>query len=123
MAFKMAGIFAFKDAMQKASPILLEPIMKVEVSTPDEYQGELMGDLNRRRGQIQGMESRGTVCVIDAFVPLENMFGYSTDLRSMTQGKAGFSMEFCKYRAVPNSIQEQLIAKHKEEVAKGSSAK
>ena len=88
MAFKMAGIFAFKDAMQKASPILLEPIMKVEVSTPEEYQGELMGDLNRRRGQIQGMESRGTVCIIDAHVPLENMFGYSTDMRSLSSGRA-----------------------------------
>ena len=92
MAFKMAGIFAFKDAMQKASPILLEPIMKVEVSTPDEYQGELMGDLNRRRGQIQGMETRGTVCVIEAFVPLENMFGYSTDMRSLSSGRADYSM-------------------------------
>ena len=92
MAFKMAGIFAFKDAMQKANPILLEPIMKVEVSTPDEYQGELMGDLNRRRGQIQGMESRGNVCVIDSFVPLENMFGYSTDMRSLSSGRADYSM-------------------------------
>ena len=94
MAFKMAGIFAFKDAMQKANPILLEPIMKVEVSTPDEYQGELMGDLNRRRGQIQGMESRGNVCVIDSFVPLENMFGYSTDMRSLSSGRADYSMTF-----------------------------
>ena len=83
MAFKMAGIFAFKDAMKNANPILLEPIMKVEVSTPEDYQGELMGDLNRRRGQIQGMETRGNACVIQAFVPLENMFGYSTDMRSL----------------------------------------
>ena len=78
--------------MQKATPILLEPIMKVEVSTPDEYQGELMGDLNRRRGQIQGMETRGTVCVLEAFVPLENMFGYSTDMRSLSSGRADYSM-------------------------------
>ena len=84
--------FCFQDAMQKASPILLEPIMKVEVSTPEEYQGELMGDLNERRGQIQGMESRGTVCIIDSFVPLENMFGYSTDMRSLSSGRADYSM-------------------------------
>ena len=83
MAFKMAGIFAFKDAMAKAQPVLLEPIMKVEVSTPEEYQGDLMGDLNRRRGQIQGMETKGTLCMINAFVPLETMFGYSTDMRSV----------------------------------------
>ena len=103
MAFKMAGIFAFKDAMQKASPILLEPIMKVEVSTPDEYQGELMGDLNRRRGQIQGMEARGNVCVIDAFVPLENMFGYSTDMRSLSSGRADYSMTPSHFEQVPKA--------------------
>ena len=105
MAFKMAGIFAFKDAMQKASPILLEPIMKVEVSTPDEYQGELMGDLNRRRGQIQGMESRGNVCILEAFVPLENMFGYSTDMRSLSSGRADYSMTPSHLSKSPKSCQ------------------
>jgi elongation factor G len=109
MAFQMAGIFAFKDAMQKASPILLEPIMKVEVSTPDEYQGELMGDLNRRRGQIQGMETRGTVCVIEAFVPLENMFGYSTDMRSLSSGRADYSMTPSHFEQVPQSLVQSIV--------------
>ena len=118
MAFKMAGIFAFKDAMQKASPILLEPIMKVEVSTPDEYQGELMGDLNRRRGQIQGMETRGTVCVIDAFVPLENMFGYSTDMRSLSSGRADYSMTPSHFEQVPQSLVESIVATSSREPAR-----
>ncbi|MDG0963922.1 MAG: elongation factor G, partial [Opitutales bacterium] len=103
MAFKMAGIFAFKDAMKNANPILLEPIMQVEVSTPEEYQGELMGDLNRRRGQIQGMESRGNACIIQAFVPLENMFGYSTDMRSLSSGRADYSMTPSHFEQVPQS--------------------
>jgi elongation factor G len=110
MAFKMAGIFAFKDAMKKASPILLEPIMSVEVTTPDEYQGELMGDLNRRRGQIQGMESRGNVCVVEAFVPLENMFGYSTDMRSLSSGRANYSMTPSHFEQVPQSLVEEIVA-------------
>jgi len=101
MAFKMAGIFAFKEAMKKASPILLEPIMKVEVSTPEEYQGDIMGDLNRRRGQIQGMESVNEVVVITAFVPLETMFGYSTDVRSLSKGRASYSMEPSHFEQVP----------------------
>ena len=109
MAFKMAGIFAFKDAMQKASPILLEPIMKVEVSTPEDYQGELMGDLNRRRGQIQGMATRGTVCVIDAFVPLENMFGYSTDMRSLSSGRADYSMTPSHFDQVPQNLVKEIV--------------
>lgn len=118
MAFKMAGIFAFKDAMQKASPILLEPIMKVEVSTPDEYQGELMGDLNRRRGQIQGMESRGTVCVIEAFVPLENMFGYSTDMRSLSSGRADYSMTPSHFEQVPQSLVQGIVETSSREPAR-----
>ena len=118
MAFKMAGIFAFKDAMQKASPILLEPIMKVEVSTPDEYQGELMGDLNRRRGQIQGMESRGTVCVIDAFVPLENMFGYSTDMRSLSSGRADYSMTPSHFEQVPQNLVQGIVETSSREPAR-----
>jgi len=118
MAFKMAGIFAFKDAMQKASPILLEPIMKVEVSTPEEYQGELMGDLNRRRGQIQGMESRGTVCIIDAFVPLENMFGYSTDMRSLSSGRADYSMTPSHFDQVPQSLVQNIVETSSREPAR-----
>ena len=118
MAFKMAGIFAFKDAMKKATPILLEPIMKVEVSTPDEYQGELIGDLNRRRGQIQGMESRGTVCIIDAFVPLENMFGYSTDMRSLSSGRADYSMTPSHFDQVPQSLIQNIVETSSREPAR-----
>ena len=109
MAFKMAGIFAFKDAMAKAQPVLLEPIMKVEVSTPEEYQGDLMGDLNRRRGQIQGMETKGTLCMINAFVPLETMFGYSTDMRSLSKGRADYSMEPSHFEQVPQSLVEDIV--------------
>ena len=109
MAFKMAGIFAFKDAMKNANPILLEPIMQVEVSTPEEYQGELMGDLNRRRGQIQGMESRGNACIIQAFVPLENMFGYSTDMRSLSSGRADYSMTPSHFEQVPQSLVQSIV--------------
>jgi len=118
MAFKMAGIFAFKDAMQKASPILLEPIMKVEVSTPEEYQGELMGDLNRRRGQIQGMESRGNVCILDAFVPLENMFGYSTDMRSLSSGRADYSMTPSHFDQVPQNLVQNIVETSSREPAR-----
>jgi elongation factor G len=110
MAFKMAGIFALKEAMKKAQPILLEPIMKVEVTTPDEYQGELMGDLNRRRGQIQGMESRGNLCVLESHVPLEKMFGYSTDMRSLSSGRADYSMTPSHFEQVPQSLVETLVA-------------
>jgi len=118
MAFKMAGIFAFKDAMQKASPALLEPIMKVEVSTPEDYQGELMGDLNRRRGQIQGMSTRGTVCVIDAFVPLENMFGYSTDMRSLSSGRADYSMTPSHFDQVPQNLVKDIVDSSSREPAR-----
>ncbi|MDA7821954.1 elongation factor G [Opitutales bacterium] len=118
MAFKMAGIFAFKDAMNKASPILLEPIMKVEVSTPDEYQGELMGDLNRRRGQIQGMETRGTVCILDAYVPLENMFGYSTDMRSLSSGRADYSMTPSHFDQVPQNLVKNIVETSSREPAR-----
>ncbi len=118
MAFKMAGIFAFKDAMKNASPILLEPIMKVEVSTPEEYQGELMGDLNRRRGQIQGMETRGNACVIQAFVPLENMFGYSTDMRSLSSGRADYSMTPSHFEQVPQSLVQSIVESSTKEPAR-----
>jgi len=118
MAFKMAGIFAFKDAMQKASPILLEPIMKVEVSTPEDYQGELMGDLNRRRGQIQGMETRGNVCIIESYVPLENMFGYSTDMRSLSSGRADYSMTPSHFDQVPQNLVQNIIETSSREPAR-----
>lgn len=109
MAFKMAGIFAFKDAMAKAKPILLEPVMKVEVVTPEEYQGDIMGDLNRRRGQIQGMETKGNVCTINAFVPLETMFGYATDVRSLSSGRASYSMEPSHFEQVPAAVLKQVV--------------
>jgi elongation factor G len=118
MAFKMAGIFAFKDAMKNANPILLEPIMKVEVSTPEDYQGELMGDLNRRRGQIQGMETRGNACVIQAFVPLENMFGYSTDMRSLSSGRADYSMTPSHFEQVPQSLVQTIVETSSREPAR-----
>ena len=109
MAFKMAGIFAFKDAMKKANPILLEPVMKVEVATPEEYQGDVMGDLNRRRGQIQGMETKGNLCNIRAFVPLETMFGYATDVRSLSSGRASYSMEPSHFEQVPANVLKQVV--------------
>ena len=109
MAFKMAGIFAFKDAMKKANPILLEPIMKVEVSTPEEYQGDIMGDLNRRRGQIQSMETKGNLAIVTAFVPLETMFGYATDVRSLSKGRASYSMEPSHFDQVPASILSKIV--------------
>ena len=109
LAFKMAGIFAFKEAMKKAKPILLEPIMKVEVTTPDEYQGDIMGDLNRRRGQIQGMENKGNAAVITAFVPLEMMFGYATDIRSLTKGRASYSMEPSHFEQVPSNLLSKIV--------------
>ena len=109
LAFKMAGIFAFKDAMKKAKPILLEPIMKVEVTTPDEYQGDIMGDLNRRRGQIQGMDSKGNATIVNAFVPLEMMFGYATDIRSLTKGRASYSMEPSHFEQVPSSLLAKIV--------------
>jgi elongation factor G len=109
IAFRMAGIFAFKDAMKKAKPILLEPIMRVEVSTPEEYQGDVIGDLNRRRGQIQSMENKGALANIMAFVPLEMMFGYATDVRSLTKGRASYSMEPSHFEQVPASLLQQIV--------------
>ncbi|MCK4264935.1 elongation factor G [Candidatus Babeliales bacterium] len=111
LAFKIAASMAFKDGMIKASPVLLEPIMKVEAVTPEEYMGDVMGDLNSRRGRILGMESRKGVQVIVAEVPLSEMFGYATDLRSMTKGRASYSMEFEVYREVPRNVQETIISK------------
>jgi elongation factor G len=109
MAFKMAGIFALRDVMKRAGPILLEPIMKVEVSTPEEYQGDIMGDLNRRRGRIQNMASKGTSCVVASQVPLEAMFGYSTDVRSLSKGRASYSMEPSHFEQVPASVLSTIV--------------
>ena len=110
MAFKIAGSMAIKKAMRAANPILLEPIFKVEVTTPEEYMGDVIGDLNSRRGQVSGMTERNNAKIINAQVPLAQMFGYATDLRSKTQGRASYSMEFEKYVQVPNNIAQQVIA-------------
>ncbi len=110
MAFKIAGSMAIKKAMRAANPILLEPIFKVEVTTPEEYMGDVIGDLNSRRGQVSGMTDRNNAKIINAQVPLAQMFGYATDLRSKTQGRASYSMEFEKYVQVPNNIAQQVIA-------------
>ena len=110
MAFKIAGSMAFKEACRKADPTLLEPIMKVSVIVPDEYMGDVIGDLNSRRGQILGMEARPGAQQIDALVPLANMFGYATDLRSSTQGRGQYSMEPHSYVEIPKSIAEKIIA-------------
>lgn len=110
MAFKIAGSMAIKKAMRAANPVLLEPIFKVEVTTPEEYMGDVIGDLNSRRGQVSGMTDRNNAKIINAQVPLAQMFGYATDLRSKTQGRASYSMEFEKYVQVPNNIAQQVIA-------------
>jgi len=104
----MAGIFAFKEAMKQANPVLLEPIMKVEVSTPEEYQGDLIGDLNRRRGHIQNIESKNDLAIINAAVPLETMFGYATDVRSLSKGRASYSMETSHFEQVPPNVLASL---------------
>ena len=109
MAFKICGSMAFKEACQKAGPTLLEPIMKVCVIVPDEYMGDVIGDLNSRRGQIQGFEARSGAQQIDAFVPLAEMFGYATDLRSCTQGRGQYTMEPAHYIEIPKNIQEKII--------------
>lgn len=113
LAFKIASIMAFKAAMAKADPVLLEPIMRVEVETPDEYMGDVMGDLNSRRGRIMGMEAKGGSQVIVAEVPLATMFGYATQMRSMSKGRASYSMEFECYREVPKHVQEEIVSSNK----------
>ena len=113
MAFKIAASMAFKDGMAKASPVFLEPIMKVEASTPDDYMGDVMGDLSSRRGRILGMDSKHGVQVIAAEVPLGEMFGYATSLRSMSKGRASYSMQFEAYREVPKNIEEAIKAENK----------
>ena len=113
MAFKIAGSMGFKAGAVKADPVILEPIMKVEVTVPDDYMGDVIGDLNSRRGRIEGMEARNGAQVINAFVPLAGMFGYATDLRSMTQGRGNYSMEVDHYEAVPKAIADEIITKNK----------
>ena len=113
MAFHIAGSMAFKDAMNKGGPILLEPIMKVEVTMPEEYMGDVIGDINSRRGRIEGMEDIGGGKLVKAYVPLADMFGYSTDLRSKTQGRGNYSMFFEKYEPVPKNVQEKVLAEKK----------
>ena len=110
MAFHIAGSMAFKDAMAKAAPVLLEPIMRVEVTMPEEYMGDVIGDINSRRGRIEGMDDLGGGKIVRAFVPLSEMFGYSTDLRSRTQGRGNYSMFFEKYEQVPKNVQEKVLA-------------
>ena len=110
MAFHIAGSMCFKEAMQKASPVLLEPIMKVEVTMPEEYMGDVIGDINSRRGRIEGMDDLGGGKIVRGYVPLAEMFGYSTDLRSRTQGRGNYSMFFEKYEPVPKSVQEKVLS-------------
>jgi elongation factor G len=111
MAFKIAGSMAIKEAVRRAKPVLLEPIMAVEVVVPDEYNGTVMGDLNSRRGRIEGMDLRGTTQIIKAFVPLSEMFGYATDIRSRTQGRGSFTMHFGRYEEVPSALAEEIVSK------------
>jgi elongation factor G len=111
-AFKIAGSIAVKEAIKRSNPILLEPMMDVEVETPEDYMGDVMGNRSSRRGQIQGMEDRGNAKIIKCKVPLSEMFGYATDLRSSTQGRAAFTMQFSSYEAVPKSVAEEIISKN-----------
>jgi elongation factor G len=113
VAFKMAAKMAFREGMSQASSVLLEPIMKVEIDTQDEYMGDVMGDLNSRRGRILGMEARGTAQVINAEVPLGEMFGYATDLRSMTKGRSSYTIYFDCYREVAKNVQDKIVADKK----------
>jgi elongation factor G len=109
IAFKVAGSLAFQEAARRAKPVLLEPVFSVEVVTPEEYMGDVIGDLNRRRGRVEGMEPRGNAQVVKAHVPLSEMFGYATDVRSMTQGRATYTMQFDRYEEVPTNIAERVI--------------
>src|ERR671921_467429 len=111
MAFKIAGSMAFQDAAKKAKPVLLEPVMRVEVVVPKEHMGDVMGNLSSRRGQIQSQEDRGGTQIIQARVPLSEMFGYATDLRSRTQGRATYSMHFDRYEPAPSNVSEEVVAK------------
>src|SRR5437016_10636389 len=111
IAFKIAGSMAVKEAAKRAKPVLLEPIMAVEVVVPEEYMGDVIGDLNSRRGRIEGMELRGTTQIIKSMVPLAEMFGYATELRSRTQGRGSFTMHFGKYDEVPANLAEEIVSR------------
>jgi len=111
IAFKIAGAMAVKEAIQKAEPVILEPIMKVQVIIPQEYLGEVIGDLNARRGKIEGMETRGAVQVVNALVPLRELFGYATALRSLTQGRGSYTMQFSHYEEVPSFVKSEIMEK------------
>jgi elongation factor G len=111
VAFKIAGSMALQDAWKRADPALLEPVMAVEVVTPEEYMGDVIGDINSRRGRVQQMEARGNAQVITCRVPLAEMFGYATDLRSQTQGRANYTMQFASYEQAPKNVSEEIIAK------------
>ncbi|MCB0362823.1 MAG: elongation factor G, partial [Bdellovibrionales bacterium] len=117
MAFRICAIQAFRQGYEKANPTALEPLMKLEVSAPEEFHGSVMGQVNQRRGMISGTSTEEGFVTIEAEVPLSEMFGYSTDLRSATQGKGEFTMEFSRYAAVPRSIQEELVKKYQEQLA------
>jgi elongation factor G len=112
MAFKIAGSMAYKEAAKKASPVLLEPMMAVEVTVPEEHMGTIIGDINSRRGRIEGMEHSGGSQVIKAMVPLKEMFGYVNDIRSSTQGRASYSMQFARYEEAPRMISEEIIGRN-----------
>ena len=118
IAFHIAGSMAIKDAMQKGKSVLIEPIMKVEVTMPEEYMGDVIGDVNSRRGRVEGMEDVGNGKLVKAMVPLAEMFGYATDLRSKTQGRGNYSMFFDHYEAVPKNVQEKVLSARAEELAK-----
>ena len=109
MAYQIAGSMAFKEAMKKGDAVLLEPIMKVTITVPEEYMGDVIGDVNSRRGRIEGMDSRNGVQIIHSYVPLAEMFGYSTDLRSNTQGRGNYVMEVDHYEQCPKSVQEKVL--------------
>src|SRR5579863_3726075 len=111
MAFKIAGSMCFKEACRRAHPVLLEPIMAVEVVTPEDFMGDVIGNLSARRGKVEGMEQRGNSQVVRAQVPLAEMFGYATDLRSRTQGRATYSMQFNSYQEVPESVSKEIVAR------------
>ena len=113
MAFKIAASMGLKDGVRKGRPQLLEPVMKVEVTTPEEFLGTVLGDLNSRRGHVEGMEARGNAQVVRAYVPLASMFGYTTDLRSATQGRATSSMEFAYYQPLPEALAKEIIEKRR----------
>jgi len=111
IAFKIAGSMAFQDACKRARPVIMEPVMAVEVVTPEDYMGSVIGDITSRRGRIQSMEGRGNAQVITCKVPLSEMFGYATDLRSMSQGRANYTMQFASYEQAPKSVSEEVVAK------------